>query len=197
MDLRGCKCWVFCIQHLPCLESFWCMLEGRVEVWTIYIGSLSVKLILACQEYLKRIWHSMNWNAFLPPNFNSNTTSKHAPWVKINCGDCMQNDQWNLIGDQLPTKCLLELDDNTGVSSKVDNCRYYWKQLHVAFAWPWTKIIEVEQSDEHISKGKHEGRRVSGDILWEREEGIMFCNKCNQRLHSTHYTLVSIKACMG
>ena len=25
--------WLFCIQHLPCLVSFWCMLGGRVNVW--------------------------------------------------------------------------------------------------------------------------------------------------------------------
>ncbi len=31
------------------------------------------------------------------------TTSKHAPLVKIN-KDCMQNDQWNLIRNQLANK---------------------------------------------------------------------------------------------
>ena len=26
--------WLFCIQHLPCSVTFWCLLEGSVEVWT-------------------------------------------------------------------------------------------------------------------------------------------------------------------
>ena len=28
----GVGSWMFCLQNLPCLVSFWCMLGGRVEV---------------------------------------------------------------------------------------------------------------------------------------------------------------------
>ena len=27
-------CWLFCIQHFPCLVSLWCMFGGSVEAWT-------------------------------------------------------------------------------------------------------------------------------------------------------------------
>ena len=49
--------WRFCIQYLPCSVSFGCILGGSVEFeWkSFYIGSLRVKLILACQEVLKRV----------------------------------------------------------------------------------------------------------------------------------------------
>ena len=40
---------LFCIQHLPCSVSFWCVLGCSVEVYPRNI----VKLILAFQEVLK------------------------------------------------------------------------------------------------------------------------------------------------
>ena len=47
--------WLCCIQHLPCLVSCGACLEvvWRFERRTFYIGSLRVKLVLACQEVLK------------------------------------------------------------------------------------------------------------------------------------------------
>ena len=90
-------CWLFCIQELSCLVSFRCMLGGSVEVWTktFYLSSLSIKLMLACQEVLK-------WDC--PPCTNKgclcsnlHTTSKHAPQVKRNYWSCMQNNQWKII----------------------------------------------------------------------------------------------------
>ena len=71
MNLSGFSCnstrllvgsWLFCIQHLPYLVSCGACLEvvWRFERRTFYIGSLRVKLVLACQEVLKRVRLSMN-----------------------------------------------------------------------------------------------------------------------------------------
>lgn len=47
----------FCIQHIPCLVRFQCMLGGGLKQRSFYIGSVRVKLILGCQEILK-VWPS-------------------------------------------------------------------------------------------------------------------------------------------
>ena len=47
------RSWLFCLQNIPCLVSFWCMFGGHVEVRTFYIGSLRIKLILAPTEFAK------------------------------------------------------------------------------------------------------------------------------------------------
>jgi hypothetical protein len=107
--------WLFCLQNLPCLVSFWCMRGGYV-VWrfehrTFYIGSWRVKLVLACQEVLKWVWSSMNWyrmfyvkTSTLPPRMHQKLT-EHG---KI----CKQN-------NQLPTKSHVELKDNSNIWPKV------------------------------------------------------------------------------
>ena len=54
--------WLICIQHLPCLVSFWCMLRGSVEVWTknILYQFIEGQTHMACQEVLKWVWPPMN-----------------------------------------------------------------------------------------------------------------------------------------
>lgn len=42
----------FCIEQLPCLVSFWCIL-GDINKRAYYFDSLSANLMLTCQEVLK------------------------------------------------------------------------------------------------------------------------------------------------
>ena len=71
--------WLLCIHyqffplvvHLEAVFKF----EWRATSW----GSLSeIKLILACQEVLKRVWHSVNRKE-VALHLNLHTTFKHAP----------------------------------------------------------------------------------------------------------------------
>lgn len=66
------KRWLFCIQKLPCLVSFGCMLGVSVEVWTkqFYIGSLRAKLNLTSHRML--IWTTLKVNLNLFTNFGHN-----------------------------------------------------------------------------------------------------------------------------
>lgn len=76
----------FCDQWVSgaCLEVMW-----RFELRTFYIGTPSGdKKSLALDE--------LNRFLFLS---NPNTTSKRAPWVER--FNCMQNNQWKIIRDQL------------------------------------------------------------------------------------------------
>ena len=71
---------LFWIQHLPCLDSFRCMLWKYCGFFTKdhIISSLKVNLILACQEVLKWVWPKMNWTTLyffiqiytLPPSMD-------------------------------------------------------------------------------------------------------------------------------
>ena len=71
---------LFWIQHLPCLDSFRCMLWKYCGVFTKdhIISSLRINLILACQEVLKWVWPKMNWTTLfffiqiytLPPSMH-------------------------------------------------------------------------------------------------------------------------------
>ena len=97
--LEGCsnwtwdwfRSWLFCIQHLPCSVSLWCMLGGsHVEVWTKnihYCQLLRAKLILACSLALDE-------PKYITLPSNSNTTSKHALHVERIYWFCMQIKQW-------------------------------------------------------------------------------------------------------
>jgi hypothetical protein len=100
--------WLFCTQHLPCSVSFRCRLGGTSgEVWrTIYIDSLKIELILACQEVLKWVWLSDDWNGLPVFHILGNTTSKHAPKVGRYYEFCTQNNQRETKEDPLPTKKL-------------------------------------------------------------------------------------------
>ena len=80
------RSWLFCIhQHLLCSVSFWCMLGGIVKIWTrtFYIGSLRVKLIMACQEVLNWVWLSMNPNRLLFIQTQTLPLSIHHKWKDI------------------------------------------------------------------------------------------------------------------
>jgi hypothetical protein len=76
----------FCMQDFPCLASFQCMLGGSAEVWTknpFYIGSIRVKLMLACQEVLKWVCSSMSWNRLLSMQIQRLPLSMHHEWEGI------------------------------------------------------------------------------------------------------------------
>ena len=92
MTLAGS--WLFCIQYLSCSESV-LVHAWRFEQRTFYFESFRVKLILACQEVL-----------------NSITTSNYAPQVEKNCGYCILNNLWKIMGDQLLPKSCVELQDD-------------------------------------------------------------------------------------
>jgi hypothetical protein len=56
----------------------------RFEQGTFFIGSLRVKLILACQEVLGWVWPSMNRNGFLFVQIQTLLPlSKHPKWKEI------------------------------------------------------------------------------------------------------------------
>jgi hypothetical protein len=59
--------WLFCIQHLPHLGSLQCMLggSGGLNKEHSILVPQKFELILACQEVLKWVWPSMNWNRLL------------------------------------------------------------------------------------------------------------------------------------
>jgi hypothetical protein len=97
--------WLFCLQNLPCLVSFWCMRGGSVEVWTkkFYFGSCRVKLILACQEVLKWVWPFMNRYRMVFCS-NLHTTPRMHQKLTKHGRFCKQN-------NQLPTKNHDVLED--------------------------------------------------------------------------------------
>ena len=112
------RSWLFCIQHVPCLVRFWCMLGVGVGVWTknilyrlvegqTYIGmqSRGAKISLALNDPKQVALHS-----------NLNTTSEHTPsqQERNNCC-CMDNNPWKIIGNKLSTKSPIGLKDNSNV----------------------------------------------------------------------------------
>jgi hypothetical protein len=107
LSRAGCFAYTICSVHL------WCMLEvlWRFERRTFFIGSMTVNLIWACQEVLRQVWPSMNQNRLLFIQIQ-NTTSKHAQ-VERYYRFCMQNNQWEIMGDQLLTKRPIELKDDS------------------------------------------------------------------------------------
>ena len=76
---------MFCIHHLPCSVSFWCMLGGSVEVWmknSLY-WFIAGQAHLACQEVLKWVWLPMNRNKLLFVQIQTIPPSMHHGWKEI------------------------------------------------------------------------------------------------------------------
>ena len=114
--------WLICMQILPCLVNFQCMLGGSsVEIWTkshILYCSLKVKLILAYQEVLKWLWLSMN-----QPNSSFEFQSDLRQECTIT--NIERNKLLNLYakqpmgnrrGDKLPTKSYSHCVEGIGCS---------------------------------------------------------------------------------
>ena len=129
---------LFCIQHLPCLVNFGCMLGGCVKILTkiIVYQSLVVKLTVACQEVLKWVWPSINLNKLLyiqsqtlPPNMHHK--------CKIN--------QLKNIGNKFLTKCPIELKNDFNVLYAIQDIVFtflhrIWYESWVASPMKLTRI---------------------------------------------------------
>ena len=101
----------------PVHAGRWCTMCGGVEVWyknilnrfiegQTHFGMPSgAKMILILNEP-----HKIGCSSF-----NSTTTSRHATQVERNYWYCIQNNQWKIIDDQLPTRSTVELKDNSNV----------------------------------------------------------------------------------
>ena len=109
--------WLFCIHHLPCSVSFWCVLEGSVKVlskehaklvhwrWTHFGMPRGAKMgsthqcteigcsIFKCKHYLRACTRSAN--------------------------KCMHHNQWETVEDQLQAKVRIELNDNSTILSLI------------------------------------------------------------------------------
>ena len=68
IERNGTFRWELGVLHtyFPCSLSFWCVLRvWRFKQRAFYINSMRVKIILACQEVLKRIWPSFKFKRYL------------------------------------------------------------------------------------------------------------------------------------
>jgi len=93
----------------------------RFEWRIFHVGPSRVKLIFACQEVLKWVLPSITVIGCCLFKF------KHYLWACTPSGKkplmLYANNEWKIIGDQLLTKCLIELMDNSiGLKSLLSRC---------------------------------------------------------------------------
>lgn len=76
---------LLCKQHLPCSVSSSTRSEvvWRFDWRTFYVDSWKVKIILACQEVLKRICSSMTRNRLLFIQIPTLPSSMHHRWKEL------------------------------------------------------------------------------------------------------------------
>ena len=92
--------------YFPYSVSFWCVLRvWRFEQRAFYINSLRVKIILACQEVLKRIWPSFKFKCHL------------QSWELLIV--YMQNNQQKIIQDQPLINNPIDLIYNSFANEKI------------------------------------------------------------------------------
>ena len=108
--------WLFCIQVLACSVSFQCMLGICVEVWMKNI----LYRIVEGQTHFGMQWRgakislALNESNKVTLHSDINTISEHAPpQVGIYYWYRMQDNQWKIIEDQIPTKIPIEFKDKS------------------------------------------------------------------------------------
>jgi hypothetical protein len=130
--------WLFCLQNLPCLVSFWCMRGDSVEVWTKKILYRFIKgqthFCTSWPAKMSLTFHELIWNVFssnstLPPRMHQKLT-KHGRF-------CKQN-------NQLPTKSHDELEDNSIGS-------HGSPKLHVSWEWDHHHVPKLKIKKEVLS----------------------------------------------
>ena len=88
-------------------NTFQCMLGGSVDVWAknILYRFIEGQTHLGLPRSAKWFWPQ--WVEIGSSSFKFKHYLQYAPKVEIDCGNCIQNNQWSIIGDQLPTKIPL------------------------------------------------------------------------------------------
>ena len=138
------RSWLFSIQHFPCSVSFWCVLGGNVGVWTkntlyrfvegqTHLGmSRGAKMSLAPNVLRYNLYTSpsMHWK---PTKHGKYLLQNNQPATKTLVQSQVTllhaNLQWKIVGDQGPTRCSMELKDNSiGVCSVIFNKT--WMHMH-------------------------------------------------------------------
>ena len=94
--------------------NFWCMLKGSVEVWmeNIIYWCIRIKLILACQEVLKRDWPSMNQSRPLFIQIQTLNPSMRHKWKEttdIVCKTTNKISQWKNSQQKVPLSWKITL----------------------------------------------------------------------------------------
>ena len=135
----------------------------RFQWWTLYIGSLRVKpqLILAYQEVLKWGWRSMNrtvigCTSFKFKHYLQECTITSGKKILI----CKQNNEWKIIGDELPPKSPLDVKEFSLV--KVGKWNTFLRLIHSEVCSG--SIQEELNLIASIPSQKHCIRWADGDI---------------------------------
>ena len=78
-----------------------------------YIGSLRIKLILACQEMLTCVNLALTEQKKVALRSNSITSSEYMDhkWERVVITIACKNNQWKIIGNQLPMNSPIEFKD--------------------------------------------------------------------------------------
>jgi hypothetical protein len=110
--------WLFCIQHLPCLGSLWCMFGGSVEVWM--------------QKIL--YWFIEGQINFGMPRGAEMSLALNKP----------QDYSWSLVGSWL--FCIQHLVCLGGLWSMLGGSVEVWtKNILLLVHWGWTSLLASQE----------------------------------------------------